>query len=159
MKLYELTGNYQLLLEKAEEVEDLFSLTDTLEAIEESIQDKSENIVKLIRNWESDIFAIREEEKRLADRRKSLENKTSFLKEYLQYNLEQAGMDKIKRPTFSLSIQNNPPSCEVLDESLIPSHYMIPQYKVDKKSLLSVLKEGQEVPGVTIKQSKSLRIR
>lgn len=158
--LYKLTGNYQLLLEKAEEIEDLVSLTDTLEAIQESIEDKSENIVKLIRNWESDINAIKEEERRLADRRKSLENKTSHLKDYLHYNLELAGMEKIQRPTFTISIRNNKPSIEVLDATLIPYHYIIHQEpKIDKVALYNSIKSGEEIPGVTLKINRSLQIR
>jgi hypothetical protein len=74
--------------------------------------------------------------------------------------MEIAGVDKVKRPTLTVSIQLNPPSVLVKDESLIPSHYMLPVApKLDKKAVLSFLKEGGEVPGCEIQQSRGLRIK
>ena len=157
-KLYELTQNYLSVMEMAEEM-DTDTLNDTLESIEEEIHDKAENIAKLVKNLNADVDALKSEEKRLADRRKSLENKVTHLKEYLQNQLEVAGLDKVKRPTLTVSIQNNPPSVKVLDEKLL-SDYMIPQDpKLDKKAILTALKEGQEVNGAELFQSRGVRIR
>jgi selenocysteine lyase/cysteine desulfurase len=94
---------------------------DTLQAIEEAFEDKTENMAKLIKCLEADCKAIKEEEQRLADRRKALENRVSNIKEYLFNQLEVAGVDKVKRPTITVSIQLNNPSVEVLDESIVPS--------------------------------------
>jgi uncharacterized protein YlxW (UPF0749 family) len=158
MKLYELTTNYLSLMEMAEEM-DTDTLKDTLESIEEEINDKAENIAKLIKNLNADVDALKIEEKRLADRRKSLENKVTHLKEYLQNQLEVAGLDKVKRPTLTISIQNNPPSVKVLDEKLL-SDYMIPvEPKLDKKAILTALKEGMEVSGAELQQTRGVRIR
>lgn len=158
MKLYELTTNYVSLMEMAEEM-DATTLQDTLESIEEEIHDKAENIAKLIKNINADVDALKSEEKRLADRRKSLENKVTHLKEYLQNQLEVAGLDKVKRPTLTVSIQNNPPSVKVIDEKLL-SDYMIPvEPKLDKKAILTALKEGMEVSGAELVQGRSVRIR
>jgi hypothetical protein len=159
MKLYELTNNYRQLLEMAEEM-DPQTLQDTLEAIQESIEDKAENTAKLIRSIEVDIEVIKAEEKRLAERRKALETKVTHIKEYLQNQMEAAGLTKVKRPTLTISIQANPPSVTVLDESLIPSAYIIPQPpKVSKKDILAALKQGEFIPGVEINQGKGLRIK
>jgi uncharacterized protein YlxW (UPF0749 family) len=157
-KLYELTSNYLSVMEMAEEM-DTDTLKDTLESIEEEINDKAENIAKLIKNLNADVDALKTEEKRLADRRKSLENKVTHLKEYLQNQLEVAGLDKVKRPTLTVSIQNNPPSVKVLDEKLL-SDYMIPQDpKLDKKAILTALKEGIEVSGAELQQTRGVRIQ
>lgn len=159
MKLFELTADYNQVLLLADDL-DQETFQDTLEAIEGAIEDKAENMAKLIRCIEVDINALKEEEKRLADRRKALENKVSGIKEYLQQQLEFAGIDKVKRPTLTISIQANPPSVFVKDESLIPSHYMIPVApKLDKKSILQFLKEGGDVPGCEIQQLRGLRIK
>lgn len=159
MKLYEITQDYAQLLDMADSMDEtLFS--DTLSAIEEVLEDKVENIGKMIRCLEADAEAIKAEEKRLADKRKSIENKISSIKSYVQHELEVAGLNKVKRPTITISIQANPPSVLVKDESLIPSHYMIPVApKLDKKAVLSFLKEGGEVPGCEITQSRSVRIK
>jgi hypothetical protein len=41
--------------------------------------------------------------------------------------MEVAGLDKVKRPNDYRIHPANPPSVEVMDESLIPSDYMVPQ--------------------------------
>ena len=159
LKLYELTENYAKLSEMAEEM-DTDAIVDTLEALQEAIEDKAENIAKLIRNLEADVKVIRDEEKRLAERRQVIENKIERLKSYLQEQLEIAGIDKVKRPTITVAIQKNPPSVDIIDETLIPADFLIPQpAKVDKKSILERLKNGEAIPGVTLKQTKGVRIR
>ncbi|TYR75543.1 siphovirus Gp157 family protein [Rossellomorea vietnamensis] len=158
MKLYELSNNYAALMEMAEEM-DPTTLQDTLESIQEEIEDKAENIAKLIKNLNADVDALKAEEKRLADRRRGLEGKVSNLKEYLQNQLEVAGLDKVKRPTLTVSIQNNPPSVKVIDEKLL-SDYMIPvDPKLDKKAILEALKDGREVNGAELMRTRGVRIR
>jgi DNA repair exonuclease SbcCD ATPase subunit len=159
MKLYELAQNYAQLMEMAEEMES-DALVDTLEALQDAIEDKAENIAKLIKNLEADAKIIKEEEKRLAERRQSIEKKIERLKQYLQEQLEVAGLQKVKRPTITVAIQNNPPSVEIADEKLIPSEFMIPQpAKVDKRAILERLKNGEEIPGCSLKQTKGVRIK
>jgi transcriptional regulator of heat shock response len=159
LKLYELSQNYVQLLELADSL-DQETFQDTLSSLEEAIEDKAENVAKLIKCLDSDCKAIKEEEQRLVDRRKALENKISSIKEYLQNQMEVAGLNKVKRPTITISIQANPPSVEVMDESLIPSTYMVPQpSKIDKRAILTALKEGEFIPGASIKQSMGVRIK
>lgn len=158
MKLYELAQNYARLMEMAEEMES-DALVDTLESLQDEIEEKAENIAKLVKNLEADAKIIKEEEQRLADRRRSIESKVTRLKEYLQQQLEVAGLQKVKRPTITVAIQANPPSVEIADEKLIPSEFMIPQYKVDKKSIMERLKNGEIIPGCSLKQTKGVRIK
>lgn len=159
MKLYELAQNYAQLLEMAEEMES-DALVDTLESLQDAIEEKAENIAKLVKNLEADVKIIKEEEQRLAERRRAIEVKIERLKTYLQEQLETAGIEKVKRPTITVAIQANPPSVDVIDETAIPSDFLIPQApKVDKRSILERLKKGEAIPGVTLKQTKGVRIR
>lgn len=159
MKLYELAQNYAQLLETAEEMESE-ALVDTLASLQDAIEDKAENIAKLIKNLEADAKIIKEEEQRLAERRRAIEAKVDKLKMYLQEQLETAGIEKVKRPTITVAIQVNPPSVDVIDETAIPSDFLIPQApKLDKRSILERLKKGEAIPGVTLKQTKGVRIR
>jgi len=159
VRLYELAQNYAQLLEIAEEIES-DALVDTLESLRDAIEDKAENIAKLIKNLEADAKIIKEEEQRLAERRRAIEAKVDKLKMYLQEQLETAGLQKVKRPTITVAIQANPPSVDVIDETAIPIDFLIPQApKVDKKSILERLKKGESVPGVALKQTKGVRIR
>lgn len=159
MKLYDLAQNYAQLLEMAEEMES-DALVDTLESLQDAIEEKAENIAKLVKNLESDAKIIKEEEQRLAERRHAIEAKIERLKTYLQEQLETAGIEKVKRPTITVAIQANPPSVDVIDEKAIPNDFLIPQApKVDKRSILERLKKGEAIPGVTLKQTKGVRIR
>lgn len=159
MKLYELAQNYAQLLEMADDMES-DALVDTLEALQGEIEEKAENIAKLIKNLEADAKIIKEEEQRLAERRRAIEAKVERLKAYLQEQLEVAGLQKVKRPTITVAIQANPPSVEIADEKLISSEFMIPQpAKIDKKAILERLKNGEIIPGCSLKQTKGVRIR
>ena len=159
MKLYELTNQYKQLQEMVDDL-DPMTLKDTLEAIEESIEDKAENTAKLIRSWEAEAKVIEEEEKRLYARRATLNNLVKKTKAHLFEQLQIAGLDKVKRPTISVSIQLNNPSVEVTDLEKIPSFFMIEQEpKIDKKAILEALKNGAEINGCAIKREKGLRIR
>ncbi|OPX03066.1 siphovirus Gp157 family protein [Geobacillus sp. LEMMY01] len=158
MKLYELAANYAELLNMAEEM-DSEALVDTLEAIRDEIELKAENIAKLIRNLEADAKAIREEEKRLNEKRTAIENKVKRLKSYLVEQLEHAGIQKIKRPTITVYIQDNPPSVNVVDMSVIPAEFLKQKVEVDKKGILERIKNGEQIPGVELKREKGVRIR
>ena len=157
MNLYELTQNYLQVLEIAENGDDL---ADTLEALEDAIEVKAENTAKVIKQLEANAEMLANESRRLSERKSAIENNVRNLKSYLQDQLDKCGKTKIKGEIFTVAIQNNPQSVDVLDESLIPSTYFIQQApKLDRKELLTHLKAGEEIAGVTIKQTKSLRIR
>ncbi|GIN88665.1 hypothetical protein J6TS2_50510 [Heyndrickxia sporothermodurans] len=159
MKLYELSQSYNQLLDMADEM-DHETFMDTLESIQEEMDLKVENTAKLMRSIQGDIEAIKSEEKRLADRRKAMENRIESIKFYLQNEMEIAGIDKIKRPTITISIANNPPGVQIDDESLIPSEYMVPvPDRIDKKAILSALKDGEYIEGCTLSQSRGIRIK
>lgn len=157
MHLYELTQNYLQVLEIAENGDDL---ADTLEALEDAIEVKAENTAKVIKQLEANAEMLANESRRLSERKSAIENNVRNLKSYLQDQLDKCGKTKIKGEIFTVALQNNPQSVDVLDESLIPSAYFIQQApKLDRKELLTHLKAGEEIAGVTIKQTKSLRIR
>lgn len=157
MNLYELSQNY-LAVQDMELDEE--TLRDTLDSIEEAWEDKAENIVKLIRTVEADEQALEAEEKRFNARKKTEANKKQFLKRYLEEMMQLTGKTKFKAGVFNISLQNNPPSVDIYDETLIPEQYLIEQpAKIDKAGIKELLKQGQEVPGATLKTSQSLRVR
>ena len=159
MKLYELTENYNQVLEMAEQL-DAEMLKDTLDSIDEAIEIKVENTAKVVRSLEGNVDAIESEIKRLTAKKSTLDNNIKGIKKYMQESMEQVGKDKIKGQLFNIGIQNNPQSVNILDEKKINLDYFIQQpSKLDKKLLLADLKEGKEVEGAEIQQTRSLRIR
>lgn len=161
-KLYELTEMYQNIWDLVEDEEvDLDTLETALSQVEDNIELKAESMAKLIKGIDGDVIALKEEENRLAKRRKALENKQANIKLYLENQFKAMGLDKIKTPIFTVALQNNPPSVNILDEDLIPEQYKksVTTVSIVKKDILEALKEGQVINGAEIKQGKSLRIR
>lgn len=155
MKLYEITQAYENLAS----LEDKEEVGKYLDLIEDEFNQKAENTVKVIKNIGADIKALRDEEKRLAQKRKSLQSNQDWLKFYLQNNMERLGDKKIKAGIFNINIQKNPPSLNIKNEKLIADDYFITERKLDKKKLKEDLKDGKEIDGAELTQGESLRIR
>jgi len=159
-KLYELTQNYNNLLELVDNPDvPTEMLEESLNSIDDEIDTKAENIAKVIKSIESDIAGLKGEEKRLADRRKSLEGRIDNLKEYVEGSMRAVGKEKIRGKVFTLGIQKNAPSVDIIDKDVIPEQYFITKKELSKKDILVALKKGEEVPGAAVKQTESLRIR
>lgn len=155
MKLYEITEAYVSL----EENYDGENLKEMLDSIKDEFNLKAENIVKVIKNLDGDIEALKNEEKRLADKRRSLEKQKEDLKEYLFYNMQATNSKKIKAGIFDINIQKNPQSIKIIDEAIIPEKYKIASYRLDKQALKNDLKDGVEIEGASLEQKEGLRIR
>jgi len=160
MKLYELTSNFNQLQQIIEDGADQEAIHDTLQAIDEAIDDKVQGAALLIRNIEAQAEAIKVEEKRLADRRKFFENNCKNIKDYLYQQMVAVDKRRVKGALVTVGIQKNPASLEIAADAAIPPEYMITQEpKVDKKALLAAVKDGMQWDGITIKQGESVRIR
>jgi hypothetical protein len=138
--------------------DDLQSYIDTLEAIEDEINGKVENITKFMKNIEGDIESFKSEEARLAKKRKYLENKYKGLKSYMQSVLEVNKIEVVNAGTFKVSIRKTNPSVGIIDEKQIPDAYKIPQEaKLDSRALLAALKklkEGETIEGAVLVSDK-----
>lgn len=156
--LYELQGAYAQIQQMIEDGTD--GLEDTLESIDGALSDKLESYAMVIRNIESDVDGLKAEEKRLADRRKTMENGIKRMKVSMQDAMSSTGERKIQGEKFTFTVQKNPPSLKLVDESLIPKEFFVEVApSIDKKAIMEHLKAGSHVPGTQISQGESLRIR
>ena len=162
--LYELSAGLARINEVIIEAEGLVSVEmgAELDRLLPVIHDKAGNIGRWIRNLDGSTLALDVEIKRLKHKMQMAENLQERLKLYLKESMERAGMTKIDAGVVTLSIQKNPPSVDIPDESFIPAAYkdVIPeQYVISKRRILDALKEGKEVTGATLKIGTHLRIR
>lgn len=69
--------------------------------------------------------------------------------------MEDAGIEKILQPDFTVSLRTSPPSVVVTDPTLIPEFCWIPQPpKLDRKRVLDVLKAGTAISGAELSNSR-----
>lgn len=94
--LFELKDSYQQVYDLIVEQEDEQILKDTLESINDAIEEKADGYVAVIKSLESDNNAIDEEIKRLRQRKNSNQNGVKRLKESLQEVMEQTGKENLR---------------------------------------------------------------
>lgn len=134
---------------------------ERLEELNLALEVKAKGITHFITNLTAFVDAAKEEEQRIAGRRKAAENRITALKSYLLSAMVSADRTEIEAGTFTVKIQSNPPSVVVDDEKLLPARFFITipeSYHLDKKSLAAELKLS-EIPGAHLEQGKSLRIK
>lgn len=161
LSLYNITNGFVQLMANEEMTEEEKELIK--KELTELLQEKSENIIGFTKNLELTIEAMKTEEKRIAENRKSLEVKMEKFKEYVKECMEKMEDTKIETTLGTLSVAKNPISVEILDEDKIPNKYktQVITTKVDKKAIADDFKAtGELIEGVNIITTKtSLRIK
>lgn len=153
--LYQITENLEDLLQNEDATEE--QLTEAFGAL----QTKGESICKVRANLKADIEAFKAEEKRLADRRKAMENGLDRLEERVKLSMEMLQIEELTCGTFKLRLQSGNPTVVVDDYESIPARFftIVPEMKqLEKKALAAELKQGP-VLGAHLESKKSLRIR
>lgn len=94
---------------------------------------------------------------------KQAQAQADWLRGLLLSSMIHAGIDKVGESCV-LRTQQNPASCEIVDEKLIPLQYIVtpppPPPTINKRYVLDALKAGEDVPGARIADVKyHLRIR
>lgn len=125
---------------------------------------KIENMALWYKDLTAEAKAIREEEKSLAERRKSAENKAERLKGYLDEAL--AG-ESYKSAKVAVSYRRSK-AVEISDESAVIGelessgrndciYYTAP--RVNKVALAHLLKDGGTVPGAELVERNNIQVR
>ena len=158
MKLYELTGQF-LALQKLADDPDI-DLTDTLEGLTGEIELKANGLLQVVRGIEADIDAVDAEIKRLQEIKKVRQNRIDSLRDYLRFNMQNAGISSIKCPLFSITLAAGRDMVVIDDLELIPKKYQRIRVEADKTAILQTLRAGRIVPGASLgKSQESLRIK
>lgn len=163
-KLYELAEQYQALQELAYDPDmDEQVLKDTMEGLWGEIEDKADGYAKIILGMKADIEALREEENRLAARRRHLESRSKYLKDALEFNMREMGRTKFKTALFSFNIQKNGGLQPLVIDGLledIPGRFLIPQDPVPNNEAIRNLLAEKQVDWAHLEpRGESLRIR
>ena len=165
MKLYELTSKRQELLDliAAMDHEDLElsdAVGDTLEALDEAIQDKAEAVASFIFSLQADSAALKQEEQRLSERRRLNDDKVERMKTYLHDMLDNAGLDKVKSSRFTIGFRKSQ-TVDVLDLDTVPESLKRTKtiVEADKTAIKQAFKQGIDVPGALLIDKRNLSIK
>ena len=161
LSLYDITNAFPVLMEQEELTEeDRVKIEEELTLL---LQQKSQNTIGYVRNIELTIEAMKNEEKRISEQRKTLESRLIKFKEYVKECMEKGGFTKVETEIGSLTIAKNPISVEIENENEVPSQFKqeVITTKVDKTAIKEHFKSTGEIPaGVNINtQNTSLRIK
>ena len=123
------------------------------------IELKSESYCKFVKYLESSAESFKAEEKRIAERRRALENKADRIRQYMKDALLSAGIDKVDAGTFSVRVGLSQGSLQIDDQSKLPPKYIKIIQDVDKAAIKQAIKNGEVVPGAHIEAGTTLTIR
>lgn len=161
MKLYELAKNYNELLTMVENEEATEEdVRDTLDMLSVDIDDKAENIGRLIKNLEIEATGLKAEEERFYTRRKQCEKRIENLKDYLGHTLISLGKEKLATEHFKYSFRKSA-SVVVEDPDKLPSEFLEIKTTATpiKKAIKEAIESGVEVAGARIVTKNNLQVK
>ena len=153
--LYDISKRYQNLLDIClDENVDLDTLEQALQTVEGELDDKVANGIGLIQDLTYHANAMGEEAKRLAARKKAIENKIECLKNYYRDHLQAMGKTKVltNRGTMSVVKAGGKRPLKIDDESLIPAEFKFVIAQVDKDALRQALEDGENIQGAHLEE-------
>ncbi len=157
--IYEITDDVLALMQMMEEDPENDVIRDTLEALTGELDVKAESYCKVIAEFKAREEALASAIDKLSQKKQSVSCNIDRLKMALFCAMKATGKEKIKGDLFFLYIKNNAESLDQVPEKL-PEKYLVPQEpKIDRKQLLSDVKSGVTVDGVTTKRTQSLIIK
>ena len=136
-------------------------IADTLEGASGDLEEKAWNVAALIQQSEGEAAMIKDAEQRMSQRRKSLEKRIDWLRQYLLVQLLRTGITEIDSPEFVIRTRENPPRTVIDDEDAIPKAFKVKEtiVTIRKDEIRKRLLDGQEVPGAHLERDKHLVIK
>ena len=160
MNLYELTAVYQRLQDQIESGEDYEGI---LAVIGDEIEAKADGYARVIRNMEAEAKALKDEEKRLAEKRKLREAAIERLKQNLFESMKATGKEKFKTDLFTFSIQKNGGALPVIvdvDTEYLPDDLVQITEKPDLKAIATYIEQTGDLTYAHFgERGESLRIK
>lgn len=153
MTLYEIDSAIMDCVD--EETGEIIDL-EKLEALNIERDKKVEVIALAVKNYAAEAKAIKEEEEKLAKRRRSCENAVQRCKDYLSHAL-----DGEKLKTARVSVFYKSSESVTIDDlgSLSEEYIRISEPQADKTAIKKAIKAGKEVAGAHLETSKSVIVR
>jgi rRNA maturation protein Rpf1 len=168
MSLWQLTTEHQKLLSELYD-HDTGEVNEIVQAklndLEPTIEKKCVSVTKYINHLEFELNELETMRQQIDERQSAYLKEIKRYRNYLEINMEKQGIKKVSCPYFTIKLSKNPYSVEIINEDLIPSHFMKTreiirtETKPDKTAIKEhVLQDGEQVPGAYVHQKNKLEI-
>lgn len=163
--LYQLTHEYRDLLHTLSDMDiDAQTVLDTIEStgLQESIAQRTQSRVFVMRSMRAHAEMIDAEIKRLSKLKKHYEQRADALESSTLALLQSADIHVVEGDLMVVKIRSNPPSVEVFDPDQVPTEYLRtpepPPPAPDKTAIKDALKRGIDIPGARLIQTQRLAV-
>ena len=136
-------------------------IDEILDAYSGELDTKCWNVAAMVLQFEGEAEMVRTVEKRIVARRKNLEGRADWLRNYLLVNMIRTGINELASPEFVVKVCDNPPKVILDDEEAIPDDYKEAETVVTiRKDALrrAMLDDGEIIPGCHLEKGKRLKI-
>ena len=168
MKLYELVSEEQKLNElfllaideETGEIRDNETLEQLETELKNALVNKSEGIIKVIRNQESDLEMVTAEIERLTNLKNKMKKEIENFKSYIKFNMKKMDIKKIETSLGNISLRQST-ATEIYDEASLPKEFLKEKitYTPSKTEIKKAIESGQEVKGARLVVNTSLTIK
>lgn len=158
MNLYNIKQEYLAIAQELIEGELTPELEQSLIITEANLQEKAINYGYVIKNFESEVYIIDEEIKRLNALKKARVNAVDKLKTNISDAMQLFGILEVKAPTFKMNFRKSE-SVEIYE--CLSQEYITEKisYQPDKIAIKNAIKEGKTVNGAGIIINYNLQIK
>lgn len=161
--LYEIDGRVWDVIQRGYSLDEEtgeFWDDSAFEALDMERTAKLEGCALWIKNLEADVEAMKVEEKKLAERRRVLENKAERMRDYVARSMQTFGDPRIETARVALSFRKSE-AVAVLDAAALPREFVTVKTTEapDKTAIKKALKAGQDVPGAALEVRQSLQVK
>lgn len=168
MKLYELVSEEKKLNElfilaideETGEIRDNETLEQLETELKNALVNKSEGIIKVIRNQESDLEMVTAEIERLTNLKNKIKKELENFKSYIKFNMKKMDIKKIETSLGNISLRQST-ATEIYDETSLPKEFLKEKitYTPSKTEIKKAIENGQEVKGARLIVNTSLTIK
>lgn len=168
LTLYEIAENARMLLDLIDSGEAFNEngelnevIAEQLDLTKKDFELKARDYAYVIKSVQDKKELFEKEIKRLEQAKKYFENTEDKLKEAIKNTMLALGIDKFEGDLITLSLTKSK-SVDIYDPDLIPEEYKRTKITIEPDKIRikeAILKDGERVPGATIKENKNLKIR
>lgn len=139
-----LRHNYPELADDAQLLEDSL-------AGETGFQEILTQLVRLERDAQSFVAAIKQQEDAMAERRGRYAHKALIYRRMMQSLMESAGQRKVPLPEATVSVVQDRPGCVITDENALADEFVKIERTPKKTEITAALLAGERVAGAELK--------